>query len=82
MLERRLADLGIRLAVSLSLGEARCLSVNPNDPAFGLIRLVKRLSGGRTVCCLSIGATKGLVGVIPGGIVVEDRAGIDKRIYL
>lgn len=39
LLNRRLPNLGVGLALPLLLGESNALPVNPNDPAFGLIRL-------------------------------------------
>lgn len=49
LLKRRVADFRIRFAACLLLGGGRRLSVNPNDPAFGL-----------GASCLPIGTTKRL----------------------
>jgi hypothetical protein len=54
LLKGRLADLGVRPAVSLLLGGSRGLFVNPHDPALRSIRLAGGLGSDRTACGLSV----------------------------
>lgn len=47
LLKSRLADLGVRLSVSLFLSGGRCLFINPNDSPFGLARFSTGRAGSR-----------------------------------